>query len=91
MPCIIDEVVTVSSPGDCIDVIVTDGGIAINPRRKKLKKRLEDGGLNIRPIEELKEEALSLVDPVVANLTDHITTLIEYRDGTHLDVIYQVE
>ncbi|MFX0125036.1 MAG: citrate lyase subunit alpha [Candidatus Hodarchaeota archaeon] len=91
VPCLIDNVVTVSSPGDCIDVIVTDGGIAINPKRKKLKKRLKEAGLNIRPIEELKEEALSLADPIEANLTDHITTLIEYRDGTHLDVIYQVE
>lgn len=91
VPCIIDKVVTVSSPGDCIDVIVTDGGIAINPKRKKLKKRLEDAGLNIRPIENLKEEASSLAEPVDANLTDHITTLVEYRDGTHLDVIYQVE
>jgi citrate lyase subunit alpha/citrate CoA-transferase len=91
VPCIIDDVVTVSSPGDCIDVIVTDGGIAINPRRKKLRKRLEDAGLNIRPIDELKEEAISLKEPVRANLTDRITTLIEYRDGTHLDVIYQLE
>ncbi|MFX0052798.1 MAG: citrate lyase subunit alpha, partial [Candidatus Hermodarchaeota archaeon] len=91
VPCLIDKVVTVSSPGDCIDIIVTDGGIAINPKRKKLKKRLKEAGLNIRPVEELKEEALSLASPIEANLTDHITTLIEYRDGTHLDVIYQVE
>jgi len=91
VPCIIDNVVTVSSPGDCIDIIVTDGGIAINPKRKKLKKRLRDAGLNIRPIEDLKEEALSLAEPMNANVTDQITTLVEYRDGTHLDVIYQVD
>ncbi|UCE12863.1 MAG: citrate lyase subunit alpha [Candidatus Heimdallarchaeota archaeon] len=91
VPCVIDNVITVSSPGDCIDIIVTNGGIAINPKRKKLKKRLKEAGLNIRPIENLKEEALSLAEPMEANLTDHITTLIEYRDWTHLDVIYQVE
>lgn len=91
VPCIIDEVITVSSPGDSIDVIVTDGGIAVNPKRKKLKKRLKDAGLNVRPIEDLKEEALSLAGSIDANFTDHITTLVEYRDGTHLDVIYQVE
>ena len=44
-----------------------------------------------KEIEDLKDEALSLVDPVDANLTNHITTLVEYRDGTHLDVIYQLE
>ena len=91
VPCIVDDVVTVSSPGDCIDVIVTDGGIAINPKRKKLKKRLEDAGLNVRPIDDLKEEAISLQKPIGASLTDNITTLVEYRDGTHLDVIYQIE
>lgn len=91
VPCIIDNVVTVSTPGDCIDVIVTDGGIAVNPIRKKLKKRLKEAGLNIRNIKDLKEEALSLVEPMEANLTDHITTLVEYRDGTHLDVIYQID
>ncbi len=91
VPCLLEKVVTVSSPGDCIDVVVTDGGVAINPIRKKLRKRLKEGGLNIRPIEDLKEEALSLAEPMDANLTDHITTLIEYRDGTHLDVIHQVE
>ncbi|MFX0014831.1 MAG: citrate lyase subunit alpha [Promethearchaeota archaeon] len=91
VPCIIDNVVTVSSPGDCIDVIVTDGGIAINPKRVKLKKRLEKAGLNIQSIDDLKEEAINLADPIKANLTDKITTLVEYRDGTHLDVIYQIE
>jgi citrate lyase subunit alpha/citrate CoA-transferase len=70
---------------------VTDGGIAINPKRKKLKKRLKEAGLNLFPINNLKEEAQSLAEPIVANLTDNITTLVEYRDGSHLDVIRQLE
>ncbi|MFX0085766.1 MAG: citrate lyase subunit alpha [Candidatus Hodarchaeota archaeon] len=91
VPSIIDSVTTVSSPGDCIDIIVTDGGIAIHPKRIKLRKRLEKAGLNIRPIEDLKEESINLAEPMIAKRTDKITTLVEYRDGTHLDVIYQVE
>ncbi|MHA1966402.1 MAG: citrate lyase subunit alpha [Candidatus Hodarchaeales archaeon] len=91
VPSIIDSVTTVSSPGDCIDIVVTDGGIAVHPKRKKLKKRLQKAGLNVRSIEELKEEAMSLAQPIDINLSDKITTLVEYRDGTHLDVIYQVE
>jgi len=49
------------------------------------------GGLNIRSIEDLKEESKSLAESMDANLTDEIATLVEYRDGTHLDVIYRVE
>jgi len=91
VPSIIDSVTTVSSPGDCIDIIVTNGGIAVSPIRVKLKKRLIKGGLNIRSIEDLKEESKSLAESMDANLTDEIATLVEYRDGTHLDVIYRVE
>ena len=91
VPSIIDRVTTASSPGDCIDVIVTDDGIAVRPKRVKLKKRLESAGLNVRSIEDLKDEAMSLAQPMDLNLTDKITTLVEYRDGTHLDVIYQTE
>ncbi|MHA2226482.1 MAG: citrate lyase subunit alpha [Candidatus Hodarchaeales archaeon] len=90
-PSIVDSVISVSSPGDCIDLIITDGGIAVHPRRVKLKHRLEDSDLKIRSIKDLKDESTNLASPMEANLTEKITTLIEYRDGSHLDVIYQVE
>ncbi|MHA1227524.1 MAG: citrate lyase subunit alpha [Candidatus Hodarchaeales archaeon] len=95
VPTIIDRVTTVSTPSDSVDIIITDGGVAVNPivtpRRNKLLKRLEKSDLTIKTIHELKEESESLADPVELNVTDDITTLVEYRDGTMLDVIYQVE
>ena len=94
VPTIIDSVTTVSTPGDSIDVIITDCGVAINPKqtpkREKLEKRLRKAKLNIRPIEELKEEAYNLVSPIEANLTSKITAMVEYRDGTYLDAIYRI-
>jgi citrate lyase subunit alpha/citrate CoA-transferase len=94
VPSIIDSVTTVSTPGDSIDIIVTDGGIAINPKqtpkRLKVEKLLKEAKLNIKPIEELKELALSQASPLSPELTSEVTTLIEYRDGTHLDVIYRI-
>ena len=36
IPVIVDEVTTLSGPGEMIDVVVTERGIAINPLRKDL-------------------------------------------------------
>jgi citrate lyase subunit alpha/citrate CoA-transferase len=95
VPSILDSVTTVSTPGDSVDLIVTDGGIAINPKqapkRGKLEKQLQAEKLPITSIADLKEEAHSLASPLEPNFTSNITTLVEYRDGTYLDVIYGVE
>lgn len=95
VPTIIDRVTTVSTPGDSIDVVVAGDCVAINPRttskRENLKKLLIDGGLNVQSIEELQEQSNSLASGMTPNLTEKVVTLVEYRDGTHLDVIYQIE
>ncbi|MHA1994457.1 MAG: citrate lyase subunit alpha [Candidatus Hodarchaeales archaeon] len=94
VPSILDSVTTVSTPGDSIDLIITDGGIALNPhstpKRSKIEKRLRKAGIKLRAIEDLKEESYSLASPISPEFTSDITTLIEYRDGTYLDVIYQM-
>ncbi len=95
VPSIIESVTTVSTPGDSVDIIITDGGIAINPhqtpKRVKVEKLLKKANLDIKPITELKDIASSQASPITPELTSDITTLIEYRDGTHLDVIYRVK
>jgi len=57
IPVIVDKVTTLCGPGELIDVIVTERGIAINPLRKDLIKAVSGSKLPIRTIEELKEEA----------------------------------
>lgn len=92
-PSVLDSVTTVSTPGDSIDIIVTDAGVAINPRetpkRKRLEKNLKKAGLNVKSITDLKEVAFSMASPFEANFTSDIVGLVEYRDGTYLDLIYQ--
>jgi citrate lyase subunit alpha/citrate CoA-transferase len=94
VPSILDSVTTVSTPGDSIDIIITDGGIALNPhstpKRSKIEKRLQKAGLKLRNIDDLKEESHGQVSPIGSEFTSDITTLIEYRDGTYLDVIYKM-
>lgn len=85
-----DKVTTVTSPGETIDAIVTDRGIAINPRRTDLLEKLKDSDLPIMDIKELKEIGEKLAgkpDPV--EYTDKIVGVVEYRDGTVIDLVRQ--
>ncbi|MFW9995058.1 MAG: citrate lyase subunit alpha [Candidatus Odinarchaeota archaeon] len=91
VPVIIDNVTTVSTPGECIDVVCTDQGIAVNPRRPKLKERLLKAGLPVKEITELRDLAISQAEKIPLNLTDEICTLVEYRDGTVIDTIRRIE
>ena len=85
-----DHVTTVTSPGETIDALVTDRGIAINPRRTDLLEKLKDSKLPIMDIQKLKEIGDKLAgkpDPI--EFTDRIVGVVEYRDGTVIDVVRQ--
>ena len=43
-------------PGEMIDVVATERGIAINPRRQDLLDAVKGSKLPIRPIEDIKAE-----------------------------------
>ncbi|GET28861.1 citrate lyase subunit alpha [Prolixibacter sp. SD074] len=92
IPVIVDEVTTLCGPGELIDVIVTERGIAINPLRKDLIEKAKDSGLPIRTIEEMKEEAERICGkPKKPVFTDKIIAAIKWVDGTVIDVVRQVE
>lgn len=56
-----------------------------------LKKDLERTNLPLRTIEELREIAENITGvPKPIETTDRIVCLVEYRDGTIIDVIRQV-
>ena len=85
-----DHVTTVTSPGETIDALVTDRGIAITPRRTDLLEKLKDSKLPIMDIQKLKEIGDKLAgkpDPI--EFTDRIVGVVEYRDGTVIDVVRQ--
>jgi citrate lyase subunit alpha/citrate CoA-transferase len=87
-----DSVQTVITPGSTVDVLVTDRGIAVNPRREEIKRKLKKAGLPVYSINELKEKAEKIVgkpDPI--KFKNRIVGLVEYRDGTIIDVIKQVK
>jgi len=87
IPVIRKEVTTVSTPGETIDVIVTDRGIAINPRREDLIEAVK-GKMEIVDIEDLYKKAIKMVGiPKEPKFSDDIIAIVEYRDGTVLDVV----
>jgi len=91
LPIIVDEVTTVITPGETIDAVVTERGVAVNPARKDLEEKFRTAGLNVMSMEELKAIAENLTGkPEKIKTSDEIVGLVEYRDGTIIDVIRRV-
>lgn len=92
IPCVVDSVNTVITPGESIDVVVTDAGIAVNPRREDLIQRFKDAGLPIKSIDELKKKAESIVGvPDKIQYDDQVVGIVEYRDGSVIDVVRKLK
>ena len=92
-PIIVDEVVTITAPGDTIDAIVTDKGIAVNPKRQDLLERLKGSDLPLVSIEELHEKAIKKITgkPEKPKFKDNVVAVIEWRDGTIIDSVRELD
>ncbi len=93
IPVIVDNVTTLCGPGELIDVVVTEKGIAINPRRKDLRKALKNSDLPIRSIEEIKKDVERICGgaPFPSKVDKkHVVAAIQFVDGTIIDVVYKV-
>ena len=92
IPTVCDHVLTVTTPGDAIDVVVTDYGIAINPLRQDLVEAYKDSDLPIVTIEELRDTAYRIAGkPDDVEFEDKVVAIVESRDGTILDVIRKIK
>jgi citrate lyase subunit alpha/citrate CoA-transferase len=89
-PIILENVTTISTPGDIIDAIVTNHGVAINPKRKDLIKAVK-GKIDLVDIKDLQKIAYDATGgPQKPKLGDEIIGMTKYFDGTVLDNIYKV-
>jgi len=92
LPIVVDRVLTVTTPGRTVDVLVTDRGVAVNPERADLRDRLRDAGLPLKDIHDLKREAERYTgSPRKIRLADQVVGTMEYRDGTILDEVRRIE
>jgi citrate lyase subunit alpha/citrate CoA-transferase len=92
IPVIVDEVTTVTGPGELIDVVVCERGIAVNPRRKELLQALEGSDLPVRPIEEIKNEVEGILGgkPDLPEKSNEPVAIVKWVDGTVIDTVWRV-
>jgi len=91
IPVIRDKVTTICGPGELIDVIVTERGIAINPLRKDLIKAMKNSSLPIKTIDELKKEAEQICGkPEAVKYTDEPVAVVKWVDGTVIDTVWKI-
>ncbi|NLN50547.1 MAG: citrate lyase subunit alpha [Acholeplasmataceae bacterium] len=92
LPILKNEITTITTPGETIDCVVTERGIAINPKRVDLIEKLKDSKLNILPIEELIQTALKITGvPKEIKRSNKPVGLVRYLDGSIIDTIFKNE
>lgn len=96
-PKVVEKVYTRTTPGEVIDVIVTEEYASVNPASKSSYKdailnNAKDFGVELLSIEELHQKSIAKAKsfgaiPPMTETTDDVVHVIEWRDGTLLDVI----
>ena len=99
-PKVVDRVYTRTTPGEVIDVVVTEEHASVNPNsrsrcRDTIMSRAKEFGVNLLTIEQLHEKSLEKAaafgkTPPPLPTTDEVVHLIEWRDGTLLDTIKRI-
>lgn len=92
IPVIVDEVTTLTGPGELVDVIVTERGIAVNPRRTDLLDAVKGSGLPLKSLEQIQAEVHELCGgpPRRPEISDEPVAVIKWVDGTVLDTVWKV-
>jgi citrate lyase subunit alpha/citrate CoA-transferase len=93
IPVILDEVTTLTGPGELIDVVATERGLAINPRRQDLIEAARRTDVPIKPIGQLKDEVEAITGGRPSRPTPgkDPVAVIKWVDGTVLDTVWKVD
>lgn len=91
LPTVVKHVLTCITPGNSVDILVTDHGIAVNPARQDLIADLNEQGIPLVTIDALYQKAISLTgEPKPIEFTDKTVAVVRYRDGSVIDVVKQI-
>ncbi len=92
LPIVRDEVTTITTPGETVDVVVTERGIAVNDKHPELKRELQRCNLPVKDLGQIQQEITQLTGrPRPLEFEDDVVGLIEYRDGSIIDVVRRVK
>lgn len=91
-PKVVERVGTLTTPGETVDVVVTEAGVAVNPRRDELADRLRDAGVHVVAIDELRAAAVAASTGSAdrGRRSDRVVAVSEYRDGSVTDLLKAV-
>jgi citrate lyase subunit alpha / citrate CoA-transferase len=91
LPIIKDRITTITTPGETVDVVVTERGVAVHDRHPDLRKELLRRRVPVKDIRELQREIYEVTGtPRPIELDDQVIALVEYRDGTIIDAVRRV-
>ena len=91
IPCVVPKVTTLITPGAGVDVVVTEYGIAVNPRRPEIAERLSAAGLKVVDIHDLAAKAKSIIgEPDALPFGDKVVGVVIDRHGKVLDEIHNI-
>lgn len=93
IPVIVDKVTTLCGPNELIYVVVTERGIAINPRRTDLIAAMKKSSLPVRSIKEIQSDVYDICGgrPERPQLEDNkVVAVVKWVDGTVLDSVHKV-
>ena len=86
-----DRVRCISTPGRDIDVLVTQRGVAVNPKNVELTERLKAGGVPVMDIHELKSVAEKITGaPAALPRGGRTVAKVIHRDGDVIDTIQAI-
>lgn len=86
-PKVVDHVGCITTPGQDVDVLVTDAGIAVSPRRADLVERLRADGIPVSKIGDLIAQASRTASHTPHQPNGAARVLIEAREGVLLDAV----
>ena len=91
LPIVTDRVACISTPGKDVDVLVTQGGIAVNPARVELRARLIEAKLPVIDIHQLKDKIEKITGcPKPLQKGDRVVAEVIGRNGDLQDQIFNV-
>ena len=92
LPIVTNRVQCISTPGRDIDVLVTQRGVAVNPKNVELTERLKAAGLPVMDIRQLKDIAENITGAPKKIVREGRTVAnVIYRDGNVIDTIRSVK
>jgi citrate lyase subunit alpha/citrate CoA-transferase len=91
VPIVRRELTTFCGPSELIDVVVTERGVAVNPRRTDLIEAAHDAGFALSSLDAFLNYAENLAEgaPATSDRSGDVVGLITWVDGTILDTVHR--